>query len=141
MAEEKLFENRIKKWFHSIGIYPAGYEEDKMTVEQVGYYLKIWGGGFQKSGIPDILICINGIFIGCEVKALDGRPSHLQILNLRQIDRSNGYAVLLYPNQWQLFQNFIICILAGDMVNAGYNYDTLKSKWKYFDDKIRKGDF
>lgn len=141
MAEEKNFENRVKKWFHSIGIYPAGYREDKMTVQQVGWYLKVWGGGFQKSGIPDILICIDGRFIGCEVKAPDGRPSHLQIQNLKQIDRSGGYGVLLYPDQWQPFQNFILCILAGDMVSAGYNYDVLRSRWKHFEDKIRKGDF
>ena len=25
MAEEKLFEGQIKKYFHSVGIYPAGY--------------------------------------------------------------------------------------------------------------------
>ena len=49
--------------------------------------------------------------------------------------------MLLYPDHWELFQNFILCILAGDMENAGYNYDTLKSRWQHFDDKIRKGDF
>ncbi len=32
-----------------------------------GYVTKIRAGN--TSGIPDLLICINGIFIGCEVKA------------------------------------------------------------------------
>lgn len=141
MAQEKNFENAVKRWFHSEGIYPAGQREDKMIVPQVGWYLKVWGGGFQKSGIPDILICINGRFIGCEVKAPDGRPSHLQIQNLRQIDRSGGYGVLLYPDQWQLFQNFILCILAGDMENTGHNYRILKLRWKHYDEKMRKGEF
>lgn len=141
MAAEKNFENQVKRWFHSRGIYPAGYKRDKMIVPQTGWYIKIWGGGFQKSGIPDLLICIKGLFIGCELKASDGTPSHLQILNLRQIDESNGYAVLLYPDEWELFQNFILCILAGDIENTGHNYRILKLRWKHYDDKIRKGDF
>ena len=31
MAEEKLFEGQIKKYFHSVGIYPAGYPTDRMN--------------------------------------------------------------------------------------------------------------
>lgn len=81
MAEEKLFEGRIKKYLHSIGVYPAGFPTDRMKVETVGWYTKIWGGGYQKSGIPDILCCINGVFVAVEVKASNGRPSELQKLN------------------------------------------------------------
>ena len=55
MAEEKLFEGQIKKHFHSVGIYPAGYPTDRMNAPMVGWYTKIWGGGFQKSGIPDLI--------------------------------------------------------------------------------------
>lgn len=50
MAEEKLFEGQIKKYFHSVGIYPAGFPSDRMKVEMVGWYTKIWGGGSPKSG-------------------------------------------------------------------------------------------
>ena len=49
MAEEKLFEGQIKKHFHSVGIYPAGYPTDRMNAPMVGWYTKIWGGGFQRS--------------------------------------------------------------------------------------------
>ena len=126
MAAEKNFENKVKKFLKENGCW----------------ILKYWGGAaFTRSGIPDLLVCCKGRFIGVELKATKGRPSDLQIYNLKEIDRSGGYGVLLYPDHWELFQNFILCILAGDMVNAGYNYDTLKSRWKHFDDKIRKGDF
>ena len=126
MAAEKNFENKVKKFLKDNGCW----------------ILKYWGGAaFTRSGIPDLLVCCKGRFIGVELKATKGRPSDLQIYNLKEIDRSGGYGVLLYPDHWELFQNFILCILAGDMVNAGYNYDTLKSRWKHFDDKIRKGDF
>ena len=49
MAEEKLFEGQIKKYFHSVGIYPAGFPSDRMKVEMVGWYTKIWGGGSPES--------------------------------------------------------------------------------------------
>ena len=126
MAAEKNFENKVKKFLKDNGCW----------------ILKYWGGAaFTRSGIPDLLVCCKGRFIGVELKAAKGRPSDLQIYNRKGIDRSGGYGVLLYPDHWELFQNFILCILAGDIVNAGYNYDTLKSRWQHFDDKIRKGDF
>lgn len=123
MAAEKNFENRVKKFLKDNGCW----------------LLKYWGGAaFTKSGIPDLLVCCKGVFIGIELKAPKGKPSDLQIYNLRQIDRAGGYAVLLYPDHWELFQNFILCILAGDMTNAAYNYDMLKSRWKHFEDKIKE---
>lgn len=32
------------------------------------YYIKVWGGGFQKAGIPDLIICLKGKFIAVELK-------------------------------------------------------------------------
>lgn len=32
------------------------------------YYIKIWGGGYQRSGIPDLIICLKGKFIAIELK-------------------------------------------------------------------------
>jgi len=107
MAEEKLFEGRIKKYFHSIGIYPAGYPTDRMKVEMIGWYTKIWGGGYQKSGIPDILACVNGMFVAVEVKASDGRPSELQKLNVKRINKSGGIAVFLYPEGFEQFKELM----------------------------------
>lgn len=62
----------------------------------------------------------------------------MQIYNLRQIDNAGGYAVLLYPDQWEIFRNFIICMVAGDMVTATANYNLLKSRWKHFENKIKE---
>lgn len=107
MADEKNFENRIKKYFHSVGVYPAGYPKDRMEVEMVGWYTKIWGGGFQKSGIPDILACINGIMVAVEVKASTGKPSELQKLNVSRINGSGGVAVFLYPEGFEQFKELV----------------------------------
>lgn len=104
MADEKLFEGQLKNWMHSIGIYPAGFGEDRMILPMIGWYTKIWGGGYQKSGIPDILCCILGQFVAIEVKAQNGRPSPLQKLNIQRIRDSGGHGVFLYPSGFKQFQ-------------------------------------
>ena len=107
MTSEKRFENRIKKYFHSMRIYPAGYASDRMKVLPVGWYTKIWGGGYQKSGIPDLICCVNGIMIAVEVKASNGRPSELQKLNIRRINQANGIGVFLYPEGFEDFKKLL----------------------------------
>lgn len=105
MAEEKRFENRIKKYLRSEGIYPAGsgYHLDDIH----GWYIKIWGGGYQKSGIPDMIICIEGLFVAVELKATHGRLSELQKINIKQITDGGGWAFSLYPNQFDEFKQFV----------------------------------
>ena len=118
MAEEKNFENRIKSWFHDHGIYPAGMDKEKMQVSQVGWYVKIWGGGFQKAGIPDIICCINGLFVAVEIKATRGRPTMLQTINCNRIRDSGGQACVLYPSGFERFQKDIEFIIrSGRMLN------------------------
>ena len=51
MAAEKNFENRVKKWLESIGVYPLGTADDKMDVPPCGYWEKRWGGGYSKKGL------------------------------------------------------------------------------------------
>lgn len=107
MADEKLFENRIKKHFHSVGIYPAGYPSDRMDAPMVGWYTKIWGGGFQKSGIPDLICCVNGVMLAVEVKASSGTRSELQKLNMSRINESGGIGVFLYPEGFEQFKELL----------------------------------
>lgn len=92
MASEKNFENKIKKFLK----------------EQNCYYIKYWGGGqFTKSGVPDLLICCNGYFVAVEVKAENGKPSELQLYNIDEIKKAGGFAMILYPNQFDDFKKFI----------------------------------
>ena len=80
-GEEKLFENKVKKWLDANNIW----------------YFKVWGGLFQKAGIPDIVGCCNGRFIGLEIKASTGKPSKLQLYVIDKIKSSGGYARTVYP--------------------------------------------
>lgn len=113
MGSEKQFENRIKNVLKAKNCY----------------FIKYWGGGeFTKSGVPDILCCVNGSFVGIEVKSATGKPSDLQIYNLKKITESGGYGILLYPDQFEDFLIFLDFLQAKDPRSAVY-YMKLKARW------------
>ncbi len=63
-----------------------------------------WGGAkYTKSGVPDLLVNFNGYFLAIELKAPTGKPSHLQLYNIRKIRESHGLGVILYPKDYDLF--------------------------------------
>ena len=111
MAAEKQFENKVKDWLESKGIYDAGTPQNEKTVREIGWFLKVWGGGMQKSGIPDLLLCVNGFFISCELKSKTGRPSILQTKNTVAINQSNGIGIVLYPDGFEEFQKIILGVI------------------------------
>ena len=52
------------------------------------------------SGIPDIIGCYHGRFIAIEMKVDRGKPTPLQLYNLEQIRKNEGYAaVITYSNR------------------------------------------
>lgn len=107
MAAEKNFENQVKNWLKTIGVYPLGYAKDKMTVPPIGYYEKRWGGGYSKSGLPDMHIVANAISLDVELKASNGRPSELQKHNIRQINASGSIGIILYPEGFEQFKTIM----------------------------------
>lgn len=92
MAAEKNFENRIKKFLD----------------EQGAWYVKYFANRMTKAGIPDILCCVNGYFVAIEVKAANGKPSELQYYHRDSIRKAGGISIILYPNQFEEFKNFIV---------------------------------
>ena len=119
MASEKNFENRVKNFLK----------------EQDCYFFKYWGGGeFTKAGI---IACVAGFYLGIEVKGEKGKPSALQIHNLRKIDDAGGAGILLYPDEFEVFKNFVLCLKASDLVNAQYNYELMKGRWLDWEQRFR----
>lgn len=45
-----------------------------------------------KIGVPDLLCCINGRFVGIEVKTNKGIVSSLQIVQIERINKAEGIA-------------------------------------------------
>lgn len=122
MAAEKQFENKVKSFLKDNGCW----------------FLKYWGGAaYTKSGIPDLIVCCKGRLMGVELKAPKGKPSDLQIYNLRQIDKAGGIAILLYPKDYDLFKRLV------EKPDDQELYEVLKSRWKHFESIINnqsKGD-
>ena len=132
MSAEKSFEDKLKDWLESEGIYALGTEQQKMTTAPCGYWEKRWGGGkYIKSGMPDMHIVVNGISIEAELKAPNGRPSALQIQKLNQIDNAGCIAMVLFPKDFENFKKLILFIknnyrIQQDMVA----YSGLERGWK-----------
>lgn len=58
---------------------------------------KIHGGDnpYQEVGIPDLLVCFRGRFIGLEVKLPGEKPSPVQRVVLRSIEEAGGIAAVV----------------------------------------------
>lgn len=92
IGPEKKFENKVKRFL----------KDHKCWV------LKYFAGGqFGVAGVPDILVCNNGVFMGIEVKAEKGSPSPLQLHTIKQINNAGGVAFVLYPKDFEVFKNLI----------------------------------
>ena len=79
-------------------------KNESQLVSQIKNYLKskgaycekIFGGGFQSAGIPDIIACYRGYFVAIEVKSPTGkgRASDIQKLKIRAIRDAGGVAFI-----------------------------------------------
>ena len=69
-----------------------------------------------KSGVPDVIACIEGVFFAFEVKGSKGMISRLQQKHLQDIQQNKGMAFLIRPN----------------------NYLSVTGKIKQFQDKFKK---
>jgi len=106
MGPEKQFENRIKTLIKRAG----------------GFCFKYWGGSasngkvFTMRGLPDIMACIRGRFVGIEVKSETGKPSDIQLERLQEIRDAGGVGIIAYPQEEDLIVWMINRLSAGQDV-------------------------
>ena len=77
---------------------PEGRVKRKAVIElqKRGMYVVFPAtGGFGRSGIPDIVCCYKGKFIGIECKAHGNKPTALQQSNLEEIVNNGGIAIVI----------------------------------------------
>jgi hypothetical protein len=131
MAAEKSFEEKLKRWLETEGIYRLGTAKQDMLAEPCGYWEKRWGSKYSGAGWPDMHIVVNGISLEVELKAPNGRPSEIQIQKLNQIDEAGCMGVVLFPKDFEKFQRLVKHIkqnwcIGADMVT----YSGLERGWK-----------
>ena len=56
------------------------------------FYFKEHGGPYGASGVPDIIVCYKGRFLGLEAKLPIGRLTELQKRAIDRINRAGGIA-------------------------------------------------
>jgi len=81
-----------------MGKTPESKVKDKVVAQlkRLGaYYFYPVTGGYGSSGVPDIVVCHRGRFIGIECKAGRNKPTKLQELNLKQIADAGGIALVI----------------------------------------------
>lgn len=83
------------------------------------YNVKFFANGYTRRGVPDILACVNGWFVGIEVKDTTGKPSPLQLENVKQIRKSGGYAWVVYPSGWEDLQQIILNLINNVVIDQG----------------------
>lgn len=90
-GNEKTYENKVKKHLQSVGAWEV----------------KFFGCAYTRAGVPDVLSCYKGKFIGIEVKADTGKPSQLQLHEIEQIKLAGGKAFVLYPSAFEDFKTWL----------------------------------
>ena len=112
MAAEKNFENRVKKFLDDEGCW----------------CVKFFANAYTKAGIPDLLVCCHGFFIGVELKAPKGKPSPLQLWNREQIIKAGGFSVILYPDDFCAFKEMILCLKQCQTIEAAMCADKINER-------------
>lgn len=78
------------------------------------YYAMPIGTGYGNSGVPDFLCCVNGKFLAIEAKAGKGKTTALQEKNLRQIQDSNGWSMVVNEESIEEVQIILNILLRDD---------------------------
>ena len=93
MAQEKSFENKIKRYLKERGCEP----------------IKFMGNAFTKAGVPDIIVSVNGYCLFIEVKAQNGKPTELQLATINKLrgGNSRAFAYVAYPSGWEKLKDII----------------------------------
>jgi Holliday junction resolvase len=75
---------------------PESYEKQaiKKYLDSIGcWYFSPYMAGFGKSGVPDIVACLDGKFIAIEVKREGKVPTVIQNRTMEEITSSGGVAI------------------------------------------------
>jgi Holliday junction resolvase len=75
--------------------------------EEGVYYFFPATGGYGRSGVPDIVCCVGGAFLGIEVKAGKNKPTALQTREIEAIRRAGGTAVVANEENWDMIRPLV----------------------------------
>jgi len=65
------------------------------------------GTGFGCAGVPDYLVCINGVFLGIEAKAGKNKPTALQEKHMADIRACGGYTIVVNEDNFDELEKLL----------------------------------
>ena len=77
------------------------------------YYFFPATGGYGRSGVPDIVCCYRGVFIGIECKAGSNKPTPLQEAEMAKIRQAQGVTLVVNEDNIADVQNIFDVIDKG----------------------------
>ena len=77
------------------------------------YYFFPATHGYGRSGVPDIIACVNGRFLAIECKAGGNKPTALQVREIENIRIAGGVAVVANEENWELVRDIIRKLKGG----------------------------
>ena len=78
------------------------------------WHVKYFANAFTSVGIPDILACVKGLFVGIEVKTDKGIVSEVQKYQGREIQKSGGKWFVVRPSNFNDFKQDIEKIIGEE---------------------------
>jgi Holliday junction resolvase len=77
------------------------------------YYFFPATHGYGRSGVPDIIACVNGRFLAIECKAGANKPTALQVREIELIRLAGGVAVVVNEANWDTLPELIRKLKGG----------------------------
>lgn len=71
------------------------------------YYFFPATHGYGRSGVPDIVACVNGHFLAIECKAGTNKPTALQVREIERIRACGGSAVVANEENWEMVRDLV----------------------------------
>lgn len=89
---------------------PEGKVKDacvNLLKQHGAYYFFPVMGGYGRSGIPDIIVCHKGKFLGIECKAGYNKPTALQEREMAEIHKAGGSAMVVREDTIEMLDRWL----------------------------------
>ena len=105
---------------------PEGKVKDKVVAilkQEGAYYFFPATHGFGRSGVPDIIACVSGLFLAVECKAGKNKITALQAREIQSIRKADGVAVVVNEENWDMLPELIRKLKQGTSIIASAEGD------------------
>lgn len=75
--------------------------------EEGVYHFAPMTHGYGRSGVPDIICCHRGRFLGIECKAGKNKLTALQALEIESIRSHGGFAIVVTDENWEMLRDYL----------------------------------